>query len=144
MTDVSDQKLIEIFERTKTIAVVGFSMNPARPSHYVSAFLRDQGYRVIPVNPGHAGKEIWGETIRASLADIDAPVQMVDIFRRPEAVPEVVEAALEHLKGLETIWMQLGVMHEGAAEIARAAGVDVVMNRCPKIEIPRLRRQAGA
>ncbi|MGH1444535.1 MAG: CoA-binding protein [Cognatishimia sp.] len=138
MENYSDSDLLEIFENTKTIAVVGFSMNPSRPSHYVAKYLVSQGYKVIPVNPGHAGTEVFGTTIRASLADIDEPVDMVDVFRRSDAVPEVVDAALEHLPDLKTIWMQLGVEHEGAAKKARARKVTVVMNRCPKIEYPRV------
>ncbi|GAA6208185.1 CoA-binding protein [Cognatishimia sp. WU-CL00825] len=138
MENYSDDDLRDVFSQTRTIAVVGFSMNPSRASHYVAKYLVAQGYNVIPVNPGHAGTTVFGTTIRATLADIDEPVDMVDVFRRSEAVPEVVEQALTHLKGLKTIWMQLGVTHEAAAKKARAAGVTVVMNRCPKIEYPRL------
>lgn len=134
----SDAHLRDILTRTKTIAVVGVSPNEARPSHYVSRFLQEQGYRVIPVNPVHAGKTLLGETVRESLADIDEPVDMVDIFRRSEDVPPVVDAALAAFDDLKTIWMQIGVEHEGAAERARARGVDVIMNRCPKIDYPRL------
>ncbi|MEE2943597.1 MAG: CoA-binding protein [Pseudomonadota bacterium] len=140
MTEPNDATLNEVFERTKTIAVVGFSMNPARPSHYVAAFLVEQGYLVIPVNPGHAGKDIFGTTIRASLADIDEPVDMVDVFRRSDAVMEVLEDALANLDGLQTFWTQLGVINEEARQRAEAAGLTVIMNRCPKIEIPRLGR----
>ncbi|CUI68315.1 CoA-binding protein [Cognatishimia activa] len=140
MTEPDDATVNEVFERTKTIAVVGFSMNPARPSHYVAAFLFEQGYRVIPVNPGHAGKEMFGTTIRASLADIDEPVDMVDVFRRSDAVMEVLEDALANLDGLQTFWTQLGVFNEEARQMAEAAGLTVIMNRCPKIEIPRLGR----
>ncbi len=138
MDHLTDNDLVEIFENTRTIAVVGFSMNPARASHYVSEFLVSKGYRVLPVNPGHAGKEILGSKVYASLAEIDEPVDMVDIFRRSDAVPEVVEAALRDLPDLKTIWMQLGVIHEQAAQQARDAGLRVAMNRCPKIEYPRL------
>lgn len=140
MTEPNDATLNEVFERTKTIAVVGFSMNPARPSHYVAAFLVEQGYRVIPVNPGHAGKDMFGTTIRASLADIDEPVDMVDVFRRSDAVMEVLEDALANLDGLQTFWTQLGVINEEARQKAEAAGLTAIMNRCPKIEIPRLGR----
>ncbi len=138
MESYSDEFLRDIFTQTKTIAVVGFSMNPARASHYVAAYLHDLGFRVIPVNPGHVGKEVFGTIIRASLAEIDEPVHMLDVFRRSDAVPEVVDDALENLPDLQVIWMQLGVMHEKAAAVARAAGKTVVMNRCPKIEYPRL------
>ena len=140
MTEPDDAILNEVFEQTKTIAVVGFSMNPARPSHYVAAFLVEQGYRVIPVNPGHAGKDMFGTTIRASLAEIEEPVHMVDVFRRSDAVMEVLEDALSNLEGLQTFWTQLGVINEAARQRAKAAGLTVIMNRCPKIEIPRLGR----
>ncbi|MBD3786099.1 MAG: CoA-binding protein [Sphingomonadales bacterium] len=129
-----------ILTEAKVIAVVGISANPARPSYEVAAFLQGRGYRIIPVNPGLAGQELLGEGVYADLAAIPAEiaVDMVDIFRRSEAVPEVVAAALAHLPALRTIWMQLGVVHEGAAAQARARGVKVVMDRCPKIEYPRL------
>ncbi len=141
MTQANDDTEIKhILTRTKVIALVGYSEKPARASHQVAAFLADKGYRVIPVNPGQAGKEALGETIVASLADIPASagVDMVDIFRRSDAVEPVVEAALEHLPDLKTVWMQLGVENAAARAMARAQGVDVVMNRCPKIEYPRL------
>jgi len=140
MEHYSDELLNAVFDRTKTIAVVGFSMNEARASHRVTKFLVGQGFQVIPVNPGHAGKEIFGTTIRASLADIEEPVDMVDVFRRSEALMGVVEDALENLPGLSTIWSQLEVVDEAAAENARAAGVTMIMDRCPAIEIPRLGR----
>jgi predicted CoA-binding protein len=138
MEHYSDDHLKDILTRTKTVAVVGVSMNPVRPSFYVARYLSLKGYRVIPVNPGHAGKAVFGATVLASLSDIEEPVDMVDIFRRSEAVPGIVDEALAHLPGLSTIWMQIGVEHEDAAAKARAAGVDVVMNRCPKIEYQRL------
>ncbi|MGB8815014.1 MAG: CoA-binding protein, partial [Paracoccaceae bacterium] len=111
---------------------------PDRPSHRVAAYLKAKGYRVIPVNPGQVGVQALGEVVRASLADITEPVDMVDIFRRSEEVLPVVEAALAHLPGLKTVWMQLGVQNAEAAALARAKGVVVVQNRCPAIEIPRL------
>lgn len=138
------QDLIQkIFEETKTIAVVGFSAKPARPSHYVAAFLQQNGYRVIPVNPGLAGQAFLGETVYASLSDIPVPVDMVDIFRRSEDVPPVVEEALSSLPDLKTIWMQMGIVNEDAAAAARAAGKQVVMDRCPMVEIPRLKRSGA-
>ena len=134
-----DTALRAILQDTKVIALVGWSANPARPSHGVAAYLARRGYRVIPVNPGHAGQiTAWGETVRASLADITEPVDMVDIFRNSDAVGQVVDEALAALPGLATLWMQLGVVNEAAAAKARAAGVAVVMDRCPAIEIPRL------
>lgn len=134
----SDADLRKILTTTKVIALVGWSPNSDRPSHRVANFLVAKGYRVIPVNPGQAGKMVLGETVRASLADITEHVDMVDIFRRSEVVGTLVDDALLALPGLKTVWMQLGVVDEAAAIKARAAGVTVVMNRCPAIEIPRL------
>ncbi len=134
----SDAFLKEILGRTKVVAVVGVSMNPVRPSYYVARYLGLRGYTVIPVNPGHAGEVLFGQEVRASLREVDAPVDMVDIFRRSEAVGPIVEEALEVLPGLRTIWMQIGVEHAEAAAQAEARGVDVIQNRCPKIEYQRL------
>ncbi|WP_372893651.1 CoA-binding protein [Rhodosalinus sp.] len=134
----TDAELRAILERTRTIAVVGVSMNPVRPSAYVARYLALKGYRVIPVNPAHAGRRLHGETVRASLSEIEDPVEMVDIFRRSEAVPPIVDEALEAFPELQTIWMQIGVEHAEAAATARARGVTVIMNRCPKIEYQRL------
>ncbi len=134
----SDSHLREILSRTKTIAVVGVSMNEVRPSFYVARYLSLKGYKVIPVNPVHAGKVLLGEMVRENLSEIAEPVDMVDIFRRSEHVPPIVDEALEAFSGLQTIWMQIGVEHQEAAERARARGVDVIMNRCPKIEYQRL------
>ncbi|WP_322865380.1 CoA-binding protein [Aquicoccus sp. G2-2] len=136
--DYTDEHVRDVLTRTKVIAVVGVSANPARPSHYVSEFLVEKGYRVIPVNPGLAGQEMFGETVRGALSEIDEPVDMVDIFRRPDAVESVVDEALAAFPDLQTVWMQLGVINQAAAQKARARGVDVIMDRCPKIEIPRL------
>lgn len=140
MEHFTDATLNSVLDQTKTIAVVGFSMNPARASHRVTQFLVEQGYKVIPVNPGHAGKEVFGTTIKASLAEIDESVDMVDVFRRSEALMGVVEDALKNVMGLQTIWTQLDVVDEAAAQKAREAGVTVIMDRCPAIEIPRLGR----
>lgn len=134
----SDAFLRDVLGRTRVIAVVGVSPNETRPSFYVARYLGLKGFRVIPVNPVHAGKVLLGETVRASLSEIEAPVDMVDIFRRSEHVPEVVDEALEAFPQLRTIWMQIGVEHAEAAEKARAQCVDVIMNRCPKIEYQRL------
>lgn len=134
----TDNEIRDILTRAKTIALVGWSPKADRPSHRVAAWLKARGYRVIPVNPGQAGHEALGERVRASLSEIDEAVDMVDIFRRSEEVPAVVDEALRALPGLGCIWMQLGVMHEGAAALARAKGVQVVQDRCPVIEIPRL------
>ncbi|WP_170409438.1 CoA-binding protein [Ruegeria atlantica] len=138
MTDYTDSFLKDILRRTKVVAVVGVSMNPVRPSYYVARYLSLKGYTVIPVNPGHAGKVLFGQTVQASLSEITQPVDMVDIFRRSEAVPPIVDDALSAFPDLRTIWMQIGVEHPEAAARAQARGVDVVMNRCPKIEYQRL------
>ncbi len=138
MPEYSDEFLTTILKRTKVVAVVGVSMNPVRPSYYVARYLSLKGYTVIPVNPGHAGKMLFGQTVRAALSDISEPVDMVDIFRRSEAVPPIVDEALNAFPNLRTIWMQIGVEHADAAAKAQASGVDVVMNRCPKIEYQRL------
>ncbi len=134
----SDAFLRGILNRTKTIAVVGVSANPVRPSYYVARYLGLKGYRVIPVNPGLAGQTLLGETVYADLADVPGTVDMVDIFRRSEAVPPIVDTALARWPDLQTIWMQIGVEHESAATTATARGVNVIQNRCPKIEYQRL------
>ena len=136
--EYTDDFIRAILVRTKTIALVGASANTARPSHQVGNYLVAKGYRVIGVNPGLAGQQLFGEAVYASLADIPDDVDMVDIFRAPDAVPGIVDAALDRWPNLGAIWMQLGVMHTGAAAKAEARGVDVVQNRCPKIEIARL------
>lgn len=135
---MTDPEIRTILEETRTIALVGASAKPERPSHKVGEFLKSKGYKVIPVNPGMAGEELHGGTVVASLSEITEPVDMVDIFRRSEAVPEIVEEALAALSGLKTVWMQLGVVNEDAAAEARVKGVKVVMDRCPKIEYPRV------
>jgi predicted CoA-binding protein len=138
MKQPDDTAIADILRTTRTIALVGWSPNPDRPSHRVARFLAARGYRVIPVNPGHAGQVVLGETVRASLAEISDPVDMVDIFRRSEAVLPVVQEALAALPGLKTVWMQLGVENADAAALAEARGLQVVQNRCPAIDIPRL------
>lgn len=134
----SDQTLKRILTDAKVIACVGVSMNPVRPSYFVARYLSMKGFTVIPVNPGHAGKMLFGQTIVPDLASIDRPVDMVDIFRRSEFVTPIVEAALEVFPALKSVWMQIGVENDEAAALAEARGVDVVMNRCPKIEYQRL------
>ena len=131
----SDAEIRDILTRVKTIAVVGWSPKPDRPSHGVAAYLNRRGYRVIPVNPSQAGQEALGETVVATLAEA-GPVDMVDIFRRSDEAGAVADEAVR--LGVKVVWMQLGVVDEAAAERARAAGLQVVMNRCPAIEIPRL------
>ena len=134
----TDAFLKSVLTRTKVIAVIGVSPNETRPSFYVARYLGLKGFTVIPVNPAHAGKTLLGQTVRADLSEIEEPVDMVDIFRRSEHVPPIVDAAMEACPNLRTIWMQIGVVHEGAAAKARAGGIDVIMNRCPKIEYQRL------
>jgi predicted CoA-binding protein len=134
----SDSYLRDILRNTKRVAAVGVSLNPVRPSHYVARYMKMKGYEVIPVNPVYAGQSAFGQTVLASLAEIEGPVDMIDIFRRPEHVPQVVDEALEHLEGLKVVWMQIGVVHEESAEKARAKGLEVVMDRCPKMEYQRL------
>ena len=136
---LQDSEIRNIFERVRVIALVGASNNPERPSNYVGAFLQGKGYKVIPVNPGLAGQEINGAKVYASLADIPETIDMVDIFRAADAVPGVVDEALALDPRPTVIWMQMGIIHEEAAAKARAAGLTVVMDRCPKVEIPRLR-----
>lgn len=137
---LSDADIARIFENTRTIALVGASPRPERASHRVGQFLVRQGYRVIPVNPGQAGKTLFGEKVVANLSEIPdgVTVDMVDIFRRSEDVPPVVDLALDTLPGLKTVWMQLDIVNAAAADAARDRGVEVVMDRCPAIEIPRL------
>lgn len=135
---VTDDDIRDILTETRVIALVGWSPNPARPSHGVARFLAAHGYRVIPVNPGQAGGMALGERIRASLSEITEPVDMIDIFRAPEAIGPIVDEALERFPELKTVWMQLGLFHAEAAAKARARGVRVVENRCPAIEYPRL------
>ncbi len=138
MAVYSDDLLRSILTKTRRIAVVGVSANPVRPSYYVARYLNLKGYTVLPVNPGFAGEVLFGQKVAASLSEIDGPVDMVDIFRRSDAVPPIVDEALAVFANLQTIWMQIGVEHEAAAQKAQARGVTVIQNRCPKIEYQRL------
>ena len=124
-------------ENSKVIALIGASANPDRPSYEVMGFMLGRGYRVIPVNPGLAGKEIHGQKVFETLAAIDEPIDMVDIFRNSDAAGDVVEEALKLSPLPKVIWMQLGVVNEQAAARAREAGLSVIMNRCPVIELTR-------
>jgi len=134
----SDDFLRTVLKRTKTIAIVGVSANQVRPSYFVARYLGLKGYRVIPVNPGLAGQTLLGETVYGDVGDVPDDVDMVDIFRRSEAVPDIVTGSLARWPQLQTIWMQIGVEHPQAAAIAIARGVDVIQDRCPKIEYQRL------
>jgi predicted CoA-binding protein len=135
-----DEEIEHILRSVRVVAMVGASPNWVRPSNFAMKYLMGKGYRVIPVNPGQAGKEILGEPCYASLADIPDDIDMVDIFRSSEAAGGIVDEAiaLAAEKGIKVIWMQLGVRNDEAAERARAAGLAVVMDRCPKIEYGRL------
>ena len=139
----SDELIRRVLDRTRTIAMVGASANWVRPSNFAMKYLQQKGYRVIPVNPGAAGDIIHGETVYAALADIPDPFDMVDIFRNAEAAGTVTDEAiaLKDAKGIETVWMQLGVINPDAAARAQAAGMTVIMDRCPKIEFGRLNNE---
>ncbi|MEO6609835.1 MAG: CoA-binding protein [Aestuariivirga sp.] len=125
----------DMLKKVKTIAMVGASPNPARPSHGVMRFLLARGFHVIPINPGQAGREILGQKAYATLADVPEPIDMVEIFRASDAVAEVVDQALSLSPKPKVIWMQLGVRNDAAAAAAEVEGIDVVMNRCPAIEL---------
>ncbi len=136
----TDQYIAGILGDAKTIAMVGASATSNRPSYFAMKYLIGKGYRVLPVNPGLAGKEILGQRVYASLAEVPGPVDIVDIFRSSAAALEVTREAIREKKrlGIKVIWMQLGVRNDEAAALAEAAGLKVVMNRCPKIEYGRL------
>ena len=135
--------IADILNSVRTIAIVGASANDVRPSFFVTKYLIDKGYTVYPINPGHAGREILGRPVHAKLADVPEPIDMVDIFRASAAVPPVVDEALALEPQPKVIWMQLTVRNDAAAAKAEAAGVKVVMNRCPKIEYGRLSGEIG-
>ncbi len=132
----ADAYIADILGSVKTIAVVGASPNEARPSFGVTRFLKAKGYDVVAINPGHAGGEIAGCPVYASLAEVPHPIDMVDVFRNSEAAGEAVDEAIA--VGAKVVWLQLGVRNDAAAARAEAAGLQVVMNRCPKIEWPRV------
>jgi predicted CoA-binding protein len=127
-----------ILNTVKTIAMVGVSANVSRPSYFAFKYLLERGYRMIPVNPGLAGQDLLGQRACASLLDIPEPVDMVDVFRASQYVPDIVAQMLRMKPVPRVLWMQLGVRHDEAAELAAAQGIKVVMNRCPKIEYGRL------
>ena len=132
-----DEDIAELLTSARTIVVVGASDQPSRPSYGVMKFLQDWGYRVLPVNPQISETHVLGEFVWRELAEIGIPIDIVDIFRRPELAAEAVEQAI--FVGARAVWMQIGVINDEAASKAEAAGLKVVMDRCPKIEIPRLR-----
>lgn len=129
----SHEEILKILTGVRSIALIGASENPDRPSHRVMKFLQERGYRVIPVNPGLVGDSLLGEPVFAALGDIPEPVDMVDIFRNSEAAGPITDEAIA--KGAKFVWMQLGVVNHEAAERALAAGLRVVMDRCPAIEL---------
>ena len=131
-----DEDIAELLGNARIIAMVGASDRPDRASYGVMRFLQSQGYRVIPVNPQITGEHIHGEYVWRELSQIGEPIDIVDIFRRPGAAGEAVDDAIA--AGAKAVWLQLGVINEEAAARAEAAGLKVVMDRCPKIEIPRL------
>ena len=130
----SDQYLNKILNENKTIASVGVSLNPIRPSYFVSRYLSRRGYAIIPVNPAYAGQIVWGNLAHSQISEIIQDIDMVQIFRKSEAVPKIVEDAIIHLPNLKTIWMQIGVMHADAAKTAREHDLEVIQNLCPKME----------
>ncbi len=131
-----DKYILDVLKETKIVAMVGASANWNRPSFFAMKYMQQKGFRVIPVNPGIAGKEILGETVAASLDEIQDPIDMVDIFRNSEAAGAVTDDAIK--AGAKIVWMQLGVRNDEAAKRAEDAGLRVVMDRCPKIEFARL------
>ena len=145
MPHYPDDLIKSVLRSTKVIAMVGASANDMRPSYFAMKYLLAKGYIIHPVNPGLAGKEILGQKVYASLKDVPAPVDMVDIFRASEFAPGIVKEALAEKErlGLKTIWMQLGVISEEAEKMAIEAGLTVIMDRCPKIEYGRLSGEIG-
>ena len=145
MLTYADSHIKAILRSVKTIAMVGASGNDIRPSYFAMMYLLNKGYKIIPVNPGMAGKQILGQKVYASLKDVPAPVDMVDIFRESEHAPGIVREALAEKDrlGIKVVWMQLGVVSEEAEKIAQEAGLTVIMNRCPKIEHGRFSGEIG-
>lgn len=134
----SPDYILNILKTVKTVALVGASSNSVRPSYFVMQYLLGKGYDVIPVNPGLAGQQLLGQTVYASLKDVPKPIDMVDIFRNSEAAGPIADEALALAPKPKVIWMQLSVRNDEAAAKAEAAGVEVVMNRCPKMEYGKL------
>ncbi|HEY0148355.1 MAG TPA: CoA-binding protein [Allosphingosinicella sp.] len=133
----TDAEIFDLLASTRTIAMIGASDRPDRPSWGVMRFLQEWGYRVIPVNPQITGEHVHGEYVWRELSQIGEPIDMVDIFRRPQAAGEAVDEAIA--AGAKSVWLQMGVINHEAAARAEAAGLKVVMDRCPKIDLPRLR-----
>jgi uncharacterized protein len=140
-----DSYVAGVLQEAKSFAMVGASANTRRPSYFVQKYLTAKGYRVFPINPGHAGGEILGQKVFARLSDLDQPVDVVNIFRNSEAALGIVRDAigLKDKLGVKVIWMQIGVRNDDAAALAETAGLKVIMNRCPKIEYARLSGEIG-
>ena len=145
MPSYPDEQIKSILRSTKTIAMIGASGNDMRPSYFAMMYLLAKGYAIHPINPAMAGKKVLGQTVYASLKDVPPPVDMVEIFRTADAAPGIVKEAIAEKDrlGLKVIWMQLGVISEEAAELALAAGLSVIMDRCPKIEHGRFSGEIG-
>jgi len=143
--DYPDALIARILRSVKTIAMVGASANEVRPSYFAMKYLLDKGFRIIPVNPGQAGKEILGQKVYARIADLSPPIDMIDIFRNSAAAGPIADEVIANKDrlGVKILWMQLGVINEDAAKRAEAAGLTVIMNRCPKIEYGRLSGEIG-
>jgi predicted CoA-binding protein len=137
----TDDEIREVLRDVRVIAMVGASPKWNRPSHFAMKYLQQKGYRVIPVNPANAGELVLGEKVHASLADVPVKVDMVDVFRNAEAAGPITDEAIAI--GAKVVWMQLGIRNDAAADRARAAGLRVVMDRCPKIEYGRLFGELG-
>ncbi|MFB0952034.1 MAG: CoA-binding protein [Rhodospirillales bacterium] len=140
-----DVMMQRVLKDTRTIAMAGASPNWVRPSNFAMKYLLGKGYKVHPINPGHAGKEIWDQTVYASLSDVPGPIDMLDIFRNSAAAGDLVDEAikLKDEKQIKIVWLQLGVINYEAAARAEAAGLTVIMDRCPKIEYGRLFGELG-
>ena len=145
MPDYSDDLIKSLLRSVKVIAMVGASGNEMRPSYFAMKYLLSKGFIIHPINPGMEGKEILGQKVYATLKDVPAPVDMVDIFRGAEYAPKIVADALAEKErlGFKVVWMQLGVVSEEASAMAEAAGLTVIMDRCPKIEYGRLSGEIG-
>ena len=143
--EYSDTQIARILRSVKTIAMVGASPNQVRPSYFAMKYLSEKGFKVIPVNPAQAGKEIMGQKAYATVSDLPAPVDMVDVFRNSDAAGPITDEVIANKDrlGVKILWMQLGVINEEAAKRAEAAGLTVIMNRCPKIEYGRLSGEIG-
>jgi predicted CoA-binding protein len=143
--DYPDSLIARILRSVHVIAMVGASPNEVRPSYFAMKYLLDRGFRVIPVNPQVAGRDILGQKVYASISELPAPVDMVDIFRNSDAAGPLTDEAIANKErlNLKVLWMQLGVINEDAGKRAEAAGLTVIMNRCPKIEYGRLSGEIG-